>query len=59
MDEQRADPALNGGPILDRPVRKRYGTPVLVVYGGIREITMQNGPNTQKDGGNNGVGNRT
>jgi hypothetical protein len=39
--------------------KKPYSTPRLIVYGDVRTLTRENGPHTQKDGGNNGIGNRT
>ena len=56
--DQRPDSAA-GEAVSSMPVRKPYSAPVLVTYGGIREITKQNGPNFNKDGGSNGIGNRT
>ena len=59
MDEKQSNAAVRDEPALERPVGRRYETPVLVVYGSIREITLQNGPNLNKDGGKNGLGERT
>lgn len=42
-----------------QPKKKPYDPPRLVVYGGIRAVTREGGPNTQKDGSNNARGNRT
>ena len=56
--DQRPD-SVAGKEVSATPVRKPYSTPMLVTYGGIREITKQNGPHTQKDGGSNALGNRT
>lgn len=39
--------------------RKPYRAPRLAVYGSVRDLTRENGPNTQKDGGNNARNNRT
>lgn len=39
--------------------RKPYRAPRLAVYGSVRDLTRENGPNRRKDGGNNGIGNRT
>ncbi|HET7433868.1 MAG TPA: lasso RiPP family leader peptide-containing protein [Thermoanaerobaculia bacterium] len=39
--------------------RKPYRRPALTVYGSVRELTREGGPNNQKDGGNNALGNRT
>ena len=57
--DQRPESAVSGAEAPAAPARKPYSAPVLVTYGGIREITKQNGPNTRKDGGSNGLGSRT
>lgn len=38
--------------------KKPYAPPRLVVYGDVRTLTREGGPNT-KDGGNNARGNRS
>jgi hypothetical protein len=44
----------------DIPVKKKpYAPPRLVVYGNVRTITQEGGPDRAKDGGNNATGNRT
>lgn len=46
---------------MDQQQKKKrpYTPPRLVVYGDVRTLTRENGPNTQKDSGNNARGNRT
>ena len=39
--------------------RKPYVSPKLTVYGSVRDLTREGGPNQNKDGGNNARGNRT
>lgn len=39
--------------------RKPYRAPRLTVYGSVRELTREGGPNRTKDGGNNAANNRT
>jgi hypothetical protein len=39
--------------------KKPYTPPRLIVYGNVRAITQQGGPDRNKDGGNNATGNRT
>lgn len=39
--------------------RKPYRAPRLTVYGSVRELTLEGGPNRNKDGGNNALNNRT
>lgn len=41
------------------PARRPYVRPELTVYGTIRNLTQQGGPNRLPDGGNNARGNRT
>jgi hypothetical protein len=40
-------------------IRKPYRAPRLSVYGSVRDLTRENGPNVNKDGGNNARNNRT
>ncbi|HEX7151734.1 MAG TPA: lasso RiPP family leader peptide-containing protein [Thermoanaerobaculia bacterium] len=42
-----------------KTTKKAYQQPRLVVYGSVRELTREGGPNNRKDGGNNAQGNRT
>lgn len=46
-------------PTATQGVRKPYRSPRLTVYGSVRELTREGGPNRTKDGGNNAAGNRT
>ena len=39
--------------------RKAYRPPRLTVYGSVRDLTREGGPNRDKDGGTNAIGNRT
>jgi hypothetical protein len=39
--------------------RKPYRAPRLSVYGSVRDLTREGGPNRNKDSGNNANGNRT
>ena len=39
--------------------RKPWRAPRLVVYGTVRDLTAEGGPNRNKDGGNNAANNRT
>ena len=44
----------------DMDQKKRpYTPPRLIVYGNVRTITQEGGPNRNKDSGNNALGNRT
>ena len=43
----------------DTKPRKPYRAPRLSVYGLVRDLTREGGPNRNKDGGNNAVDNRT
>lgn len=42
-----------------RRERKAYRAPKLTVYGSVRDLTREGGPNRDKDGGSNALGNRT
>ena len=45
---------------MDQTKKKQpYSTPRLIVYGNVRTLTREGGPNRAKDGGNNANGNRT
>jgi hypothetical protein len=45
---------------MDRPSEKKpYVPPRLIVYGDVRTLTREGGPNRTKDNGNNARGNRT
>lgn len=59
MVTKRSDAVSRAQADASKPVRKPYAAPSLVTYGGIRELTRQNGPHVNKDGGSNGVGSRT
>ena len=43
----------------EKAPKRPYIPPRLIVYGDVRTLTRENGPNIQKDGSNNARGNRT
>jgi len=44
---------------MDQKKKQPYTPPRLIVYGNVRTITQEGGPNRNKDSGNNALGNRT
>jgi hypothetical protein len=42
-----------------KPKKKAYSAPRLIVYGDVRTLTRELGLHINKDGGNNARGNRT